>query len=107
MIRGVERSQLLEHDQDRQHFIFRMGMLANGGPKMRRVVSLFGWIALALAVVLNLLGISNWPPGGLMFALPFVFLVPGFFLALLGAFLLWLGRRRGPPAGPMTIGGLK
>jgi hypothetical protein len=28
-----------------------------------------------------------------MFALPFVFLIPGIFLALLGAALLWLGRR--------------
>jgi uncharacterized membrane protein YvlD (DUF360 family) len=60
---------------------------------MRRVASLFGWIALAPAVVLILLGISTWPPAGLMFALPFVFLVPGVFLAILGTLLLWLGSR--------------
>jgi len=28
-----------------------------------------------------------------MFALPFVFLVPGFILSLVGGVLVWLGRR--------------
>lgn len=63
---------------------------------MRRVASMFGWIALALAVVLILLGIFTWPPGGLMFASPLVFLIPGVFLAFLGTLLLWLGSRRPP-----------
>ena len=55
---------------------------------MRRVAYLFGWIALTLAVVLILLGTSTWPPDGLMFALPLVFLVPDIFLTLLGTLLL-------------------
>jgi len=47
---------------------------------------------LAIAAGLILLGIQSWPPGGLMFALPFVFLVPGLVLGLVGGGLLWLGR---------------
>lgn len=60
---------------------------------MRLAASVFGWISLVLASVLILLGIASWPPGGLMFALPFVFLIPGLFLALVGASLVWFGRR--------------
>jgi hypothetical protein len=63
------------------------------GPEMQRVASVSGRILLALAVVLILLGILTWPPGGLMFALPFVFLIPGVFLALIGGLLLWVGNR--------------
>jgi len=61
---------------------------------MRIVAAVIGWILIVAASVLLVLGVSSWPPGGLMFALPFVFLIPGMFLALLGAALLWLGRRR-------------
>ena len=64
---------------------------------MRRVATVLGWLALTGAAGLILLGIISWPPGGLMFALPFVFLVPGFILALVGGVLVWLGSR--PPAG--------
>ena len=60
---------------------------------MRRVATVLGWMALTGAGGLVLLGIISWPPGGLMFALPFVFLVPGFFLALVGGVLVWLGGR--------------
>jgi len=60
---------------------------------MRRVATVFGWLALTGAAGLILLGIVSWPPGGLMFALPFVFLVPGFILALVGGVLVWLGGR--------------
>jgi hypothetical protein len=54
---------------------------------------------LMLAAGLMLLGILSWPPGGLMFALPFVFLIPGFLLGLLGGVLLWHGSRV-PPGKP-------
>jgi hypothetical protein len=60
---------------------------------MRCVATVLGWILLASAGGLILLGISSWPPGGLMFALPFVFLIPGLFFAILGGALVWLGRR--------------
>jgi hypothetical protein len=50
-------------------------------------------MALTLSAVLLALGIMSWPPGGLMFALPFVFLIPGLVLLVLAACLLWLSGR--------------
>lgn len=63
---------------------------------MRLVATVIGWVFLVIATALVFLGIASWPPGGLMFALPFVFLIPGIMLAVLGAVLVWLGRRRVP-----------
>jgi hypothetical protein len=60
---------------------------------MRAVALVFGWTTLALASVFLLLGIATWPPGGLMFALPFLLLIPGFVLALVGGLLLFLAKR--------------
>ena len=65
----------------------------HGWRRMRRAASILGWIALVLATGLVLLGILAWPPGGLMFALPFFFLIPGVILGLIGLLLLWIGRR--------------
>ncbi len=60
---------------------------------MHRVLTVTGWLLALCAAVLVLLGIASWPPGGLMFALPYLF----FFLAALAglpaALLVWLGRR--------------
>jgi uncharacterized protein (TIGR03382 family) len=63
---------------------------------MRLVATVIGWVFLVIATAFVFLGIASWPPGGLMFALPFVFLIPGIMLAVLGAVLVWLGRRRVP-----------
>lgn len=60
---------------------------------MRRAATIIGWITLFVASVLILLGIASLPPGGLMYALPFVFLIPGIFLALVGVLLVWAGHR--------------
>ena len=59
---------------------------------MKRVALVLGWVILAMAAGLIMLGILSLPPGELMFALPFVFLIPGFVLGIIGAVLLWLGR---------------
>jgi len=47
-----------------------------------------------IAAVLIGLGAVTWPPGGLMFALPFLFLMPGVVLAVVGGILLFIGVRR-------------
>jgi hypothetical protein len=52
-----------------------------------------------LGVLLCLLGIASLPPGGLMFALPFVFLLPGVGLVVLGGIFLFLTR---PEASPVS-----
>ena len=65
---------------------------------MRRFAATAGWVMLFVAAVLILLGITSLPPGGLMFALPFVFLIPGILLALAGGLLVRAGRRRASAA---------
>lgn len=60
---------------------------------MQHVFTALGWLCALCAGVLILLAIVSWPPGGLMFALPFVLLVMAVACAVLAAGLLWLGRR--------------
>lgn len=76
---------------------------------MARIARWFGYVLLALATLLAPIGVSTWPPGGLMFALPFVFPLPAAVLALIGGVLVWLGRRRAPeatgPEGPSRSDG--
>lgn len=61
---------------------------------MRIVFRILGWFLFVLGVVLCLLGIASLPPGGLMFALPFVFFVPGVVLLAIGAVLLFFTRSK-------------
>jgi protein-S-isoprenylcysteine O-methyltransferase Ste14 len=61
---------------------------------MRRVATVLGWLLLILSAALILLSMASWPPGGLMFTLPFVFLMPGIIFGLLGGILVWWGSRR-------------
>jgi len=60
---------------------------------MKGIISLIGWLLLTVGGALILLGIASWPPGGLMFALPYIFLIPGVPLAVAGGLLVLLGRR--------------
>jgi len=46
---------------------------------MRRIFRALALLGLIVAGILMLLAVAAWPPGGLMFALPYVFL----FMALL------------------------
>jgi hypothetical protein len=64
---------------------------------MRRVIRTLGILALVLAGILAGLGIATWPPGGLMFALPYLFLLLAVPFALGGVILLLLTR---PPRQP-------
>jgi len=64
---------------------------------MRKVARVFGWALVVLSALLIVLGITTLPSGGLMFALPYVFLIPGVLLGVAGWVLLRLGR--GPAHG--------
>lgn len=66
----------------------------NPGSEMRRAAGWLGWILLIVGGGLVLLGAAAWPPGGLMFALAFVFLIPGVLFAVIGGGLVWLSRPR-------------
>lgn len=54
------------------------------------MIRITGGILLFIAAGLGVLGLLTWPPGGLMFALPYVFLLPAGVVALAGALLLAL-----------------
>jgi hypothetical protein len=59
---------------------------------IRRILRAVGVLALVLAGIFTLLGIAAWPPGGLMFALPYVCLLFAVLLVLGGVILLLLTR---------------
>jgi hypothetical protein len=63
-----------------------------GRSVMRRVFRVLGILALVLAGILTALTVAVWPPGGLMFALPYVFLLLAAPFALGGVILLILTR---------------
>ena len=58
---------------------------------MRNLIRTAGWGFLGIAVVCGALGFWAWPPGGLMFALPYLFLIPGGAFAIIGILLLVFG----------------
>lgn len=62
--------------------------------KARMIFQAIGWISLVLGILLCLLGLASLPAGGLMFALPFFFLMPGIVLTILGVLLLFFTRVR-------------
>ncbi len=61
---------------------------------MRKVFRVLGWIFLSMGVVLVVVGLLCLPAGGLMFALPYVFFLPGTAALALGALLILLTRNR-------------
>lgn len=61
---------------------------------MARFACGLGYVLLGFAALLAVVGLSTWPPGGLMFALPFVFFIPAAFFGLIGGALLWFGKRK-------------
>lgn len=61
---------------------------------MKLILRVLGWLSLTLGLLLCLLGIVSLPPGGLMFALPFFFLVPGVPLTMGGGLLIFLAREK-------------
>ena len=61
---------------------------------MRSFVRFLAWLSLILGLLLCLVGLTTLPAGGLMFALPAVFLLPGIALTVLGALVLLFSRKR-------------
>jgi hypothetical protein len=59
---------------------------------MRRLLRIVGRAFVVLAVVLLLIGVTTLPSGGLMFALPYVFFIPGALIGAAGLLLLRAGR---------------
>ena len=59
---------------------------------MKKTVRFVGWMFLILGLLLCLLGVLALPDGGLMFALPYFFLIPGIALAAGGGFMILLAR---------------
>ena len=59
---------------------------------MRTLVRGFSWLMLGLGLLLCLLGILALPDGGLMFALPYVFLLPGIAFASIAGLVLFFTR---------------
>jgi hypothetical protein len=51
-----------------------------------------GWPFLVLGLLLTLLGVLALPDGGLLFALPYFFLIPGIALTAAGGFMVLLAR---------------
>jgi len=52
-----------------------------------------GWFLLLAGGVLCLMGLMTLPDGGLMFALPYVFLIPGLSMVFFGFLMLQIRRR--------------
>jgi vacuolar-type H+-ATPase subunit I/STV1 len=63
-----------------------------GATEVGMVFRLLGWTSLVFGILLCLLGLASLPPGDLMFALPFFFLMPGIVLTMLGGLLLFFTR---------------
>ncbi len=59
---------------------------------MKRFLRVVGWTCIVLATALTLIGVTTLPSGGLMFALPYVFFIPGAVIGAVGILLLRAGR---------------
>jgi hypothetical protein len=62
---------------------------------MRKIVRFTGLMILILGLALCLFGVLALPDGGLLFALPYFFLVPGIVLTASGGFMVLLARLSG------------
>ncbi len=63
---------------------------------MRTFVRVLAGLSLGVGLLLSLAGLAALPAGGLLFALPFVFLIPGVALTIAGALGLFLSREHPP-----------
>lgn len=66
---------------------------------MRKLARALSWLMLSFGLLLCLFGILALPDGGLMFALPYVFLLPGIAFAGIAGLVLFLTRAAPGSAG--------
>jgi len=59
---------------------------------MRTACRALGALSLALAIFFLLLTVATWPPGGPLFALPYVFLLAALVFGVVGIVLLIVGQ---------------
>lgn len=91
--RQVDRVRILPVLQHRESAAAVYQALGRHVQEPRRSLIALGSVLLVIAAVLIGLGAVTWPPGGLLFALPFLFLMPGVVVAVLGGILLFIGVR--------------
>jgi hypothetical protein len=60
--------------------------------KVKKTLRFLGWLSLVMGMLLSLLGVLALPDGGLLFALPYFFLIPGIALTAIGCLVLFLLR---------------
>lgn len=69
---------------------------------MKKIFRFAGWLFLILGLSLSLLGVLALPDGGLMFALPYFFLIPGMALTASGGLMVFLARFLKKPLTPIS-----
>ncbi len=68
--------------------------------KQRSVSRIVGKVFLVIAAIAILFGIIAWPPGGLMFALPYVFFLFAIIFGGIGLLVILIGRLTRPADQP-------
>jgi len=59
---------------------------------MRTACRALGALSLALAIFFLLVTVATWPPGGPLFALPYIFLLAALVFGAVGVVLLMVGQ---------------
>jgi|GEM_PF-3938070 len=65
--------------------------------QVKKIFRFSGWLFFIIGLLLCFLGVLALPDGGLMFALPYFFLIPGITLTVIGGFVVWLARIKRKP----------
>lgn len=73
--------------------VFSQALRNRGAIAMVTILRALGWFLLLAGGALCFMGLMTLPDGGLMFALPYVFLIPGLSMVFFGFLLLQFRRR--------------
>jgi len=61
---------------------------------MKLLSRIIGTLFIIIACFFLMLGLISWPPGGLMFALPYIFFMFALGFSLAGALMFLVGRKK-------------